>query len=218
MGRIALEADERWTFIAEDDGARYNSALTAFAPDWHSVDVAGWFEVTPDRHDACQAVTTDGLSRITDPWREEALGRPDGHTQLEAAPMASQADVRRIALSLPETEEARNHFAFSVRNKGKLKGFVWVWMERLTPKKPRVPQPDVIAVRVANLDDKDSLLALNPAKFFTEPHYNGFPAVLVNLPSVTVGELKPLITEAWRCQAPKDLDLKKKPRVKRESS
>ena len=131
--------------------------------------------------------------------------------------MASQADVRRIALSLPETEEARNHFAFSVRNKGKLKGFVWVWMERVAPKKPRVPQPDVIAVRVANLDDKDSLLALNPAKFFTEPHYNGFPAVLVNLPSVTVGELKPLITEAWRCQAPMDLDLKKKPRVRRGS-
>ena len=50
--------------------------------------------------------------------------------------MATQADVRRIALSLPETEEAPNHFAFSVRNKGKLKGFVWVWMERVTPKKP----------------------------------------------------------------------------------
>ena len=132
--------------------------------------------------------------------------------------MASQADVRRIALSLPETEEARNHFAFSVRNKGKPKGFVWVWMERVEPKKPRVPQPDVIAVRVASLDDKDSLLALDPRKFFTEPHYNGFPAVLVNLPSVTVGELKPLITEAWRCQAPKELDLKKKPPVKRESS
>lgn len=35
--------------------------------------------------------------------------------------MATQADVRRIALSLPETEEARDRFAFSVRNKGKLK-------------------------------------------------------------------------------------------------
>jgi hypothetical protein len=62
--------------------------------------------------------------------------------------MASQADVRRIALSLPATEEAPNHFAFSVRNKGKLKGFVWVWMERVVPKKARAPQPNVIAVRV----------------------------------------------------------------------
>jgi hypothetical protein len=86
---------------------------------------------------------------------------------------------------LPETEEAPNHFAFSVRNKGKLKGFGWVWMERVAPKKPRVPQPSVIALRVASLDDKDFLLALDPARFFTEPHYNGFPAVLVRLPAVT---------------------------------
>lgn len=111
--------------------------------------------------------------------------------------------MRRIALSLGGTVEARNHFAFSVLNKGKLKGFVWVWMERLTPKKPRVPQPQVIAVRVANLQDKDFLLALDATKFFTEPHYNGFPAVLVRLPAVTVRELRPIITEAWRCQAPK---------------
>ncbi len=124
--------------------------------------------------------------------------------------MATQADVRRMALSLPETEEAPNHFAFSVRNKGKPKGFVWVWMERVAPKKPRVPQPSVIAVRVASLDDKDALLALDPAKFFTEPHYNGFPAVLVRLPAMTARELKPLITEAWRCQAPKDLDVKQR--------
>ncbi len=93
--------------------------------------------------------------------------------------MASQADVRRIALSLPETEEAPNHFAFSVRNKGKLKGFVWVWLERIAPKQARVPQPKVIALRVANLFDKDFLLALDAEKFFTEPHYDGFPAVLV---------------------------------------
>ena len=80
--------------------------------------------------------------------------------------MATQADVRRIARSLPATEEAPNHFAF----------------------------------------DKDFLLALDPAKFFTEPHYNGFPAVLVRLPAVTARELRSLITEAWPCQAPKDLD------------
>lgn len=120
--------------------------------------------------------------------------------------MATQADVRRIALSLPETEEAPNHFAFSVRHKGKPKGFVWVWMERVAPRKPRVPQPKVIAVRVASLEDKDVLLSLDREKFFTEPHYDGFPAVLVRLPAVTARELRPLITEAWRCLAPKDLN------------
>lgn len=39
--------------------------------------------------------------------------------------MATRADVRRIALSLPATEEISGRFAFAVRNKGKLKGFVW---------------------------------------------------------------------------------------------
>src|SRR5260370_22487757 len=87
--------------------------------------------------------------------------------------MATQADVRRIALSLPETEEAPNHFAFSVRNKGKPKGFVWVWMERVAPKRPRGPQPSVIAVRCPSLFYTDILLAFDPAKFFTERHYHG---------------------------------------------
>jgi hypothetical protein len=43
--------------------------------------------------------------------------------------MATQADVRRIALSLPAAEQVADRFAFSVRSKGKLKGFAWVWME-----------------------------------------------------------------------------------------
>ena len=125
--------------------------------------------------------------------------------------------MRRIALSLEGTVEAPNHFAFSVLNKGKLKGFVWVWMERLTPKKPRVPQPQVIAVRVASLQDKDFLLSLDATKFFTEPHYNGFPAVLVRLPAITVRELRPIIAEAWRCQAPKQEEpTKMRRRVKRK--
>jgi hypothetical protein len=119
--------------------------------------------------------------------------------------MADQNDVRRIALSLPETEEAPDRFAFSVRNKDKLKGFVWVWMERVQPKKARVPNADVIAVRVANLNDKDVLLSMDTEKFFTEPHYNGFPAVLVRLPAVSAEDLEDLITDAWLCQAPKVL-------------
>lgn len=61
-----------------------------------------------------------------------------------------------------------------------------------------MPQPNVIAVRVANLDDKQFLLASDPEKFFTEPHYNGYPAVLLRLPAVTARELRSIITEAWR--------------------
>jgi hypothetical protein len=117
-------------------------------------------------------------------------------------PMATQADVRRIALSLPGAEETGGRFAFSVLNKGKLKGFVWVWMERVTPKKPRVPNPGVIAARVANVGQRDLMISAEPEKFFTEPHYSGFPAVLVRLEAVSVADLKVLIKEAWRCQAP----------------
>ena len=119
--------------------------------------------------------------------------------------MATQANVRRIALALPGVEESTQDFAFSVKNKGKSKGFAWVWKERVMPKKPRVPNKDVLAVRVANLAQKDLILASDPTKFFTEPHYNGFPAVLVRLGAVTVADLKTLIADAWRTQAPPEL-------------
>jgi hypothetical protein len=119
--------------------------------------------------------------------------------------MATQADVRRIASSLPETVQEDGRFAFAVRNKDKLKGFAWVWLERITPKKARVPNPEVIAVRVANLNEKDLMVSAEPEKYFTEPHYNGYPAVLVRLAKVSVPELRELLTEAWRCQAPASL-------------
>lgn len=119
--------------------------------------------------------------------------------------MATQADVRRIAMSLPETEEGDDRFAFSVRNRDKLKGFAWVWMERIQPKKPRIPNPGVLAIRVANEGQKEALISAEPKKFFTEPHYNGFPAVLVRLAEVNAKELRTLLEEGWRCQAPKEL-------------
>ena len=131
--------------------------------------------------------------------------------------MATQADVRRIAMALPDVEEGEGRFAFSVWNKGKLKGFIWVWQERIDPKKPRVPNSGVLAVRVANLGQRDSMLAAEPLKFFTEPHYSGFPAVLVRLDAVSVPDLKLLIAEAWRCQAPAELTSGEKPGAKRSA-
>ena len=118
--------------------------------------------------------------------------------------MATRADVRRIALSLPDTEEAEDHFAFSVRVKDKPKGFAWVWMERIDPKKPRVANAGVLAVRVASVGEKDTLVSVEPEKFFTESHYNGFPAVLVRLAAVSVPELRILLEAAWRTQAKTD--------------
>jgi hypothetical protein len=119
--------------------------------------------------------------------------------------MATQADVRRIAMSLPGTREAENDFAFSVLNKGKSRGYVWVWKERVNPKKPRVPNPAVLAVRVGSLAEREAMIGAEPKKFFTEPHYEGFPAVLVRLAAIRVGQLREIMTDAWRTQAPKDL-------------
>jgi hypothetical protein len=127
--------------------------------------------------------------------------------------LADQADVRRIALALPGATEADGHFAFSVLNKGKQKRFVWVWLERMHPRKGRVPNPSVLAVRVADQEEKEMLLVADPAKFFTEPHYNGFPAVLVRLAAIDVDELTGLIVEAWRCQAPAALS-RENPRLR----
>ena len=119
--------------------------------------------------------------------------------------MATQNDVRRIALSLPGAREEKGRFAFSVENKGKLKGFAWVWLERVEPKKARVPCADVLAVRVRDQAEKAALLAGDPDRFFTEPHYNGFPAVLVRLKAVTRAQLRKMLVDAWRCQAPRRL-------------
>ena len=115
--------------------------------------------------------------------------------------MATQGDVRRIALSLPGTSEDPDEFRFLVE--GKM--FVWLWPERVTPKRARVPNPDVIVVRVGNEIDKQVLIAMDGKVFFTESHYDGYSAVLVRLPLIDVDLLTDVVTEAWRCRASKRL-------------
>src|SRR5690242_21892577 len=106
--------------------------------------------------------------------------------------MVTQADVRAIALALPDTRERAGDFAFEMRCGAKYKLLAWVWKERVDPRKPRVPNPEVLAVRVADLDTKELLLQSDRRKFFTEPHYEGYAAVLVRLEAVTRGELRAL--------------------------
>jgi hypothetical protein len=116
--------------------------------------------------------------------------------------MADLSDVQHIALAPPDTSLDDDRIAFSATNKGKRKGIAWVWMERLHPKQARVPNLSVLAIRVRDLAEKDMLLAARPSALFTEPHYNGFPAVLIRLAAIDVDELEGLIRNAWRCQAP----------------
>ncbi|MEP6754568.1 MAG: hypothetical protein ABJA67_03620 [Chthonomonadales bacterium] len=115
--------------------------------------------------------------------------------------MATEADVRRIAMALPEVTEGEGRLGFAVADKG----FVWSWMERVVPKQPKVERRDVLAVRVAGADDKQAMLTSDPEVYFTEPHYNGYPAVLVRLEAIELDELEDILLDAWRRCAPKAL-------------
>ncbi len=106
-------------------------------------------------------------------------------------------------MALPGAFERPDRFAFAVPNKGKDKEFAWVWLERPGPKQPRIPNPGVLAVRVAGEDAKQFLVSALPHVFFTEPHYNGYPAVLVRLAAIEVEQLEGLLLDAWQIQAPK---------------
>ena len=105
--------------------------------------------------------------------------------------MATEDDVRRIALALPETVEKPwyNTPGFRVKDKGFLR--------------IRDEAEGGLVVFVTDLDEKDALLASDPGVFFTTPHYDGYPAVLVNLPAIATDELTELIIESWRAKAPK---------------
>jgi hypothetical protein len=110
--------------------------------------------------------------------------------------MISKAEVRRLALALPDVSEDEGHFGFSVPSGLKRKGFAWAWRERIDPRKARVPNERVLAIRVANLDAKEILLMSDTDVFFTEPHYDGYSAVLVRLDVVTRAQLRGLLADA----------------------
>ena len=62
---------------------------------------------------------------------------------------------------------------------------------------------ETLVVRVLDLEDKEALLRGDPETFFTTPHYDGYPYVLVRLERIGTGPLGELIEDAWRCMAPK---------------
>jgi hypothetical protein len=102
---------------------------------------------------------------------------------------------------LPEAIEGPVELRFAVRGKP----LTWVWQERTADGRRRVPNPDVLAVRVSGEARKQDLLALDAGIFFTEPHYDGYPAILVRLAAIDLDLLEELLRDAWRIQAPKTL-------------
>lgn len=119
--------------------------------------------------------------------------------------MASWGDVRRFALSLPGTseEKSQNGNLSWIVNK---KFFMWERPLRradLAALGRDAPTGPILGLRTADLEMKDVLLASDPGVFFTTPHFNGYPAVLVRLGKIAPRKLKDVILEAWLARASK---------------
>ncbi len=67
------------------------------------------------------------------------------------------------------------------------------------------PDGDILGVRVADEGVKFALIADDPGRYFTTPHFDGYPAVLVRLAQIDLRGLRELIVDAWLTQAPKRL-------------
>ncbi len=120
--------------------------------------------------------------------------------------MATWEDVRQIALGLPETSEKISWGSAHWRVKDK--GFVWerpLHKPDLAALGAAAPDGPILGVRVPDLGVKEALIADDPEIYFTIPHFDGYPAVLVRLDRIEVDELREIITEAWLDRAPKRL-------------
>lgn len=125
--------------------------------------------------------------------------------------MATLDDVRAIALSLPETFETVDGHRGGAAWRAKNGLFVW---ER-GPSKADIaaldalgrewPEATVIGVRTDGEQVKEALLQTYPDAFFTIPHFDGYPAVLVRLDAVDLEQLREVIIDAWLLKVPKKL-------------
>jgi hypothetical protein len=120
--------------------------------------------------------------------------------------VATWDDVRQIALGLPEAEERLSRDTRQWRVKDKL--FVWERPLRrsdLEALGDGAPDGPILGVRTEHLVAKEAILQSDPEVFFTTPHFDGYPAVLVQLDRIGVDDLREVIVEAWLARAPKRL-------------
>jgi|SRR3954452_4148394 len=120
--------------------------------------------------------------------------------------MATWDDVRRVALALPEAAERTSRDLRQWRVKDKL--FVWERPLRrsdLEALGATAPDGPILGVRVEHLGAKEALLGSDPGVFFTTPHFEGYPAVLVRLDRIALPDLEDVVVEAWLSRAPKRL-------------
>lgn len=103
--------------------------------------------------------------------------------------MVNEDEVRRLALALPSVTERPSYGTPGFRVSDRL-------FARIRP------EGDSVVVWCADLGEKEALLASDPDTFFTTPHYDGHPTVLVRMAAVDPGEMAELLTDSWRLRAP----------------
>jgi hypothetical protein len=117
--------------------------------------------------------------------------------------VATWDDVSRIAMGMPEASERESRGMRQWRVKDKL--FVWERPLRradLAALGSSAPAGPVLGARVEHLVAKDALVADPSGVFFTTPHFDGYPAVLVKLDEISVEDLDEVVVEAWLARAP----------------
>lgn len=121
--------------------------------------------------------------------------------------MLTYDDVASTVSQLPEACEGvrHGHRAWSVNGK------VFAWerpfskadVKRFGDQTP--PEGPILAVTVADLADKEAVLAANPKSFFTIEHFKNYPAILIQLSKVTAKDLRDALVDAWLVCAPAEL-------------
>jgi hypothetical protein len=121
--------------------------------------------------------------------------------------VATLDDVAALVSTLPEVTEGERHGNRTWFVSGK--GFAWerpfskADVRRFGETVP--PEGPIVALRVDDLDEKEAVLAAEPKGFFTIPHFDGYPAVLVQLRVVGKRALREAVVDAWLACAPPSL-------------
>jgi hypothetical protein len=114
--------------------------------------------------------------------------------------MATEDDVRRLALELPGVIVDERHGQRHYTIEGK--GIAWAYLARDKPKDKRTLRPGIVAIRCP-IEEKEMLIEAAPDIYFDDDHYRGFPGVLVRLAAISEGELSARLARAFELQAPK---------------